>query len=276
METLWIAILGAVQGATEFLPVSSSGHLAAAQMFLKGFAHVESLSDQPLLLEILLHLATVLAVITVYRREVLGIMLSLGGALKALFAGRLLTHCAVDDDANLAVSIVIGTLPTGVVALLIKDRAVLIGSDPVGLGICFIACALVLMSTYWWKGKGRRLSWRAALIIGIFQGVAALPGISRSGTTIAVALALGVEREEAARFSFLLSVPAILGAAALEIDPQALAAGHRVGAYAVGALAAFAVGLGALMLLLRVVKKGRMWAFAPYVAAVGVATIVLL
>lgn len=276
MEVLWTAILGAVQGATEFLPVSSSGHLAVGQLLLDRAGGMARLPGQPLLLEILLHLATVLAVLVVYRREVWGILRSLWGAVAALFTGRLLSHCAVNDDANLAVSIVVGTVPTAAIAIGLEGSAVKIATDPVGLGVSFLACACILASTFWWKSRGRRLSWRAALLIGLFQGVAALPGISRSGTTIAVALALGIDREEAARFSFLLSVPAILGAAILEIDPGALAAGERVWAYGAGAAAAFAVGLGALLLLIRVVRRGKMWAFAPYVAAVGVASLALL
>ena len=104
--------------------------------------------------------------------------------------------------------------------------------------------------------------------------MAVLPGISRSGATIVAALAFGLKREEAARFSFLLSIPAILGAAVLELDVSAIAAGGHSWAFALGALTAFVVGFGALTLLIRLVRKGRLWLFAPYVAAVGVAMMV--
>jgi len=275
MEAAWTAILGAVQGATEFLPVSSSGHLALGQMLLEGAGAHGAAPAHPLLLEILLHVATLFAVIAIYRREVLGAIVGAGRAAAALFSGRLAALCASDEGANLAVAILVGTIPTAAVALLLEEPAVALGRNPVGLGACFLACACVLASTYWWRGGRRRLDWRAALVIGLFQGVAALPGLSRSGTTIAVALALGMEREEAARFSFLLSIPAIAGAAILEVDLAAMATGGMLGAYALGAVVAFATGLAALLLIIRAVRGGRLWLFAPYVAAVGVVSILL-
>jgi undecaprenyl-diphosphatase len=151
----------------------------------------------------------------------------------------------------------------------LSDVAEQISVAPGLLGISFLSCAALLFASRWWKGGDRPLTLNTALIIGFFQGIAVLPGLSRSGTTIAVALALGLKREEAATFSFLLSLPAILGAAALEIDVTMLLVDGPLAAYLLGAAFAFAVGLVALYSLVVLVKKGRLWVFAPYVALAG-------
>jgi undecaprenyl-diphosphatase len=273
METTWIALLGVVQGATEFLPVSSSGHLAAGQLLLAGKG-LEPGAAQPLTLEILLHLATFLAVVVFFRREVGA---ALGGAVRgarALLRGRLGSATETDEGVNLAAAVVVGSVPTAFLGLALKEPASTLGNDPTRLGLTFLGCAAALAASRWWAGGGRRLDWKAALVVGLVQGIAVLPGISRSGVTIAAGLALGLEREEAARFSFLLSLPAILGAAILELDPEALASDPRAFAYLLGGGAAFITGLAALALLIRIVKQGRFWLFAPYVAAVGLALII--
>jgi undecaprenyl-diphosphatase len=276
VDFLWITLLGAVQGATEFLPVSSSGHLAVGQLMLFGGAVDGGLADQPLLLEVLLHLATLLAVLLVYRRDALAAIRGAGRGLVALLRGRLGRVAGEDDGVNLALCIVVGLLPTAGIGFLLREPAVIISGSSLGLGLTFLACACLLIATRWWPGGTRRLDWKLALVIGVVQGLAVLPGISRSGVTIATALALGLDREEAARFSFLMSVPAILGAAALELDLDALTAGEHAVGFAAGAVAAFAVGLAALLLLIRLVRGGRLWMFAPYVAAMGVFSLFLL
>jgi undecaprenyl-diphosphatase len=276
VDFVWITLLGAVQGATEFLPVSSSGHLAVGQLMLFGGEVDGGLTDRPLLLEVLLHLATLLAVVLVYRRDVLLTIRGAGRGLLALFKGRLGRAAAEDEGINLALCLIAGLVPTAALGLLLREPAVLISGSPTGLGLTFLACACLLIATRWWPGGSRRLSWKLGLLIGVVQGLAVLPGISRSGVTIAAALALGLSREEAARFSFLLSVPAILGAAVLELEVDALTAGEHAPAFAAGAAAAFLVGLGALLLLIRLVRGGRLWMFAPYVTAVAVFSLFFL
>lgn len=276
MDFVWITLLGAVQGATEFLPVSSSGHLAVGQLMLFGGQADGGFAGRPLLLEVLLHLATLLAVVAVLRREVALAIRGVGRALLALFRGRLGRAAAVDDGVNLALSLAAGLVPTAVIGFLLREPAAVVSGSPLGLGLTFLACACLLVASRWWPGGTRRLDWRTGLLIGIVQGVAVLPGISRSGVTIATALALGLDRDEAVRFSFLLSVPAIVGAAALELDIEALTAGEHGLAFAAGALVAFAVGLGALLLLIRLVRSGRLWVFSPYVAAIAVFSLFFL
>jgi undecaprenyl-diphosphatase len=273
MDTGPMILLGAVQGATEFLPVSSSGHLAVGQLLLGRAAGAE---DSSLLFEVLVHVATLLAVIVVYRRDVLELIRGAGRGLAALFRGSI--RAAVRDDAgvNLALCVAAGTLPTGVIGLALRHPAEVLAVSPQGLGLAFLALAALLLGSRWWPGGTRRLDGKVALIIGVVQGVAVLPAISRSGVTIVTALALCLDRAEAARFSFLLAIPAILGAALLEIDPGAIATGGLALPLALASLAAFAVGLVALLVLLRLVRGGRLWLFAPYVAAVGIFALVWL
>ena len=274
METLWIVIMGAIQGATEFLPVSSSGHLAVSQLILA--EHGEQLSDRPFVLEIVLHLATLLAVIIFYRRHVAAAVVGAGRGIRALFQGRLGNVLADDDGATMAMAVVVGTVPTGIIGILVKGVAGHVSRSATGLGLTFLCCAGLLLASRWCAFKQRKLDWKVALIIGTIQGLAVLPGISRSGATIACALALGMDREAAARFSFLLSIPAIAGAALVELDLSRIDDGGHALAFALGGLVAFVIGLAALTLLVRVVKQGRLWLFAPYVAAVGILTLAAL
>jgi undecaprenyl-diphosphatase len=276
MDIIWTAVLGVIQGATEFLPVSSSGHLAAAQMYLANEARAVRLGNRPLTLEILLHVATFFAVVIFYRQAVFeglkGVFRGAGG----LARGRFSEMIKKDDSVNLATAVVAGTIPTGVLGLLLRRQAEMVSASPTSLGLAFLGTACMLLATLWWPGGKRRLSWRIALLIGAVQGIAVLPGISRSGVTIAAGLAVGLEREDAVRFSFLLSLPAIIGAAALELDMESLTSDHNLFAYLVGGAAAFVVGLFALYLLVRLVRGGRLWLFAPYVALMGTVSILFL
>jgi undecaprenyl-diphosphatase len=276
MDSAWTAAFGAVQGLTEFLPVSSSGHLAAAQLGARRLGLGAAMAEQPILLGVLLHAATLFAVLIYYRAAALAAVRGFGRGVAELSRGRLGAAIAADDGVRLAVAIGAGTLPTGVIGLLLERPTAGVAQSPLALGMCFVACALLLAATRWWPGGARALDWRVALAVGIVQGIAVLPGVSRSGATIAAGLALGLPREEAVRFSFLLSVPAIAGAALLELPGSALAGTGSIAALGAGCAAAFAVGLAALAILRRIVGGGRLWLFAPYVAAVGAALVILL
>lgn len=273
MEHLSMLILGAIQGAAEFLPISSSGHLALAKLLLKDDPDVAAFSAMPLALDILLHLATLAAVFIFFRKQIVAALVGGWRLLLAVFRGSAKSCLVEDDGANTALCVIVATLPTGILGVLIKDTAEWAGTSPSALGMIFLFCAGVLLLSRFKPGGDRRLNLQFALIIGLAQGVAVLPGLSRSGTTIAVALALGLVRKDAFHFSFLLSIPAILGAAVLEMDMDQFATGDHLTAYLVGVGAAFCVGLGSLYLISRVVDKGRLWWFAPYVAAVGAASL---
>lgn len=276
METLIVTVLGIVQGATEFLPVSSSGHLAVGQLLFAEFgAHVPQVAE-PLVLEIILHLATFLAVLLFFRRDVWAALRGAGAGLAGIFRGRFSRTVRQNEETRLAFAVLIATVPTGIIGILLRDAAVTVAGEPLGLGLALIGTACLLLASRWWLGGRRVLSLPIALVIGCVQGIAVLPGISRSGITIATGLALGLGREESARFSFLLSLPAILGAALVELDLNTLRSAPALAPYLCGGLAAFCVGLASLYLLVRLVKQGRFWLFAPYVGTVGILTIIFL
>lgn len=223
----------------------------------------------PLMLDILLHVATLAAVALFFRKRILDAIIGSWRLIKSVPTGAVKQQLAADDGANMAVCVALGTLPTGILGILLKDTTETIASTPWMLGSTFLFCAVLLFASKFWTGGTKRLSIGLALIIGLAQGIAVLPGISRSGTTIAVALALGLRREEAATFSFLLSLPAILGAALLEIDMDTLLLDGPISAYILGAASAFLIGLAALYSLVALVKKGRLWLFSPYLIFVG-------
>lgn len=256
----WLAeiFLGVLQGLTEFLPVSSSGHLVAVESLL-GLHGPESMTT-----EIMLHFATVLAVIVVFRRD-----------LRSLATG--LWHAG--EERRLLWRIALAIVPAGIVGLLSRDFvAALPGNAPWLLPVCWLVMAGVLMSLRWCRGEASSqpsIGWGAALWIGAFQVLALLPGISRSGITIAAALWIGCHREESARFSFLIAVPLIIAAAALEVfhglqDGFDGAAGN-LPRHLAGGVAAFFTGWLALVLLLRMLRSGKLHLWSAYLVGVAVA-----
>jgi undecaprenyl-diphosphatase len=242
-----MALLAIVQGLTEFLPVSSSGHLVVANALLR----------EPLLdlveVSIFLHLGTLLSILVFYRRRVLRLL----GA-----------------DRRVAPLLVVGTLPAVVVGLALKGFAPGALDSPLLAGLMFlVTAALLIVAVPPTPGHidYTALTWPRALLIGIAQAVAILPGISRSGATIAIGLMLGLRRDSAAAFSFLLAIPAISGAVVLEsweirhssvtTPPWLLAGGTAI---------AFLVGLAALYALTRLVSRGRLHWFAWWLVPLGV------
>ncbi|MCB9664555.1 MAG: undecaprenyl-diphosphate phosphatase [Alphaproteobacteria bacterium] len=261
----WIvaAVLGVVQGVTEFLPVSSSGHLVVAQQLVPP-------EGDDVLFDLVLHVGTLLPALWFYRADV-GRMLrdAVGGE------GPWLQRPGV----RLALLVAVATVPTAIVGLTLKDVFEALFHTPAAVAVAFAATGLLL-----WRTRGLEdgvieladVPWRTALLVGLAQGIAITPGISRSGATIATALLLGLRRELAVKLSFLMSVPAILGAVVLklrEVDGAGLAAGPM----AVGFLAAMITGYGALVLLVRLVRLGRFSSFAWYLwaAALGTGLLVL-
>ncbi|MDR2613562.1 MAG: undecaprenyl-diphosphate phosphatase [Deltaproteobacteria bacterium] len=254
------AVLGLVQGLCEFLPVSSSGHLALAQA-LYGFAEPEVFFD------LVLHLGTLAAVCLFYRREVLGLVTELRWLSRPAEIRR---AWRIRPVFRLGVMIVIGSVPTAVMGLLFEDFLTSLFASLLAVGLGFLASALVLSLSRLFR-KARYKSelefpaW-AALVIGLSQGIAIAPGISRSGMTICVALILGLEGSLAARYSFLLSIPAILGGLVLKF-PEAEASGIPPKAALLGFAVAAVSGLLALKLLTYVVRRERFHFFAPWCLA---------
>lgn len=262
------ALLGAVQGATEFLPVSSSGHLALAQRMFG--IDAESAGHR---FSIAVHAGTLLAVLWIYRRELAGLVRA---ALRPM---------QKSDDRDWIVAIVVATLPLGIVLVPQVEGAVLaVEEQPrlVGLALWFTALVLFLGFRRAEPPSGRppdprAPSLRTAIGIGLAQLVAVLPGVSRSGSTISAGLALGLDRERAARFSFLISVPAILGAVVLEVAKLSAMPTGAVDPlpYAVGFATALVVGFVCLRWLLIIIRGGRITGFVIYLAVVGAIAVVI-
>jgi undecaprenyl-diphosphatase len=271
MVAWWEAVLlGVVQGATEYLPVSSSGHLVIAQWLV-------GLREPVLFFDVALHVATLLAVVVYYRRDLAVLARDLVGGGRELAGGRGWT--AVQEERpgfRLAWLIAVGTLPTAVLGLAFEDTFEALFGSVQAVGAMLLVTAGVLALTRWARPPSRDLQQMGivdALLVGTAQGLAITPGISRSGATIAVALLLGVERETAARYSFLLAVPSILGALLLELakgDPGQVAEGPL----AAGFVAAAVTGYACLAALVWLVKRGRLAWFTPYCLAVGLAALV--
>lgn len=246
-------ILGIVQGLTEFLPVSSSGHLVIFQNLFDN-------KSEGTLLEVLLHLGTFAATIVVFRKKI-----------GELLFGLIRKEQGPTREVGL---ILLACIPTGLIGILAQDQLSALFASPKAVSIAMLFTAALLWSTRYIPSdkKTSPLNWKKALAIGTIQGVAIIPGISRSGSTICSSLHMGVDRERAGEFSFLISLPAIAGAVLL--DAVKVFKGGSTGLVldwsvwaAVGL--SFVVGYLALVWLLKFVRQGRMYLFAPYVLLVA-------
>lgn len=254
-------VLGAVQGLTEFLPISSDGHLAIAAMLFGD-------TEMSLAMVVLLHLGTLLATFIVLRDDVRALLVALASPSKLR---------GTEEGAALR-TILITSVPTAVVGLALHDVVEPLARSEAVVGGCLLLSALAVASTRWSAPKTRITSLdlpvSSCVWIGIAQGLAVLPGLSRSGSSIAVAMLLGLTGPTAFRLSFLLSLPAIMGAALLELrHPEVW---QSLGAPALaGTAVAFVVGLAALTGLRHIVARGRFWAFAIYLVPLGVVLIAM-
>ena len=258
--TLYAAILlGFIQGLTEFLPISSSGHLAVAQHFIPGFG-------QPgLLFDIVLHLGTLVAVLTYFRREV-------GLILWAMAPGKGSTTWR-----RLGVLLVIGTIPAVLTGLLFGSLIERSFNELWVVGVGLTATGALLLSSARLTLNGRGLAdvrTKDALAVGLFQSAALLPGVSRSGSTIVGGLARGLSHDSAARFSFLLSIPAILGAAVYNLPHVSLLEADAVTSYLAGFATAFLVGYICIGVVLRLLAIRRFHLFGYYCLTAGGAVLV--
>ena len=255
MDILHAALLGLIQGLTEFLPVSSSGHLAIAQHFLPGF-------EQPgLLFDVLLHFATTMAVVIYFRKDIWKL-------LSCFFR----KDAYAVDDRHVFRMILLGSIPTAIIGLSGKDFFAGLFENLLVIGCMLLVTGTLLIVAENARRGGRGLSQikaSDALVVGIVQGLAIIPGISRSGSTIATLLLRGIDGEAAARFSFLLALPAIGGAMLLSLKDLQHVTNSDLPAYALGALLAFASGLFAIRWLMNVVRNKRLVGFAIYCLLVG-------
>lgn len=262
----WEALLlGLLQGLTEYLPVSSSGHLTILQNMLD----LQIPDAANLEFDIIVHVATVLSTIVILWKEIEG-----------LFKGTFFT-CKWNEEKTYAAKILLSMIPVMIVGLFFKDKveAVFVSGLTV-VGICLLITSILLAFSYFAKPRQKeKITFWDAFVIGIGQAVAVLPGLSRSGTTIATGLLLGDKKEHLAQFSFLMVIIPILGEAFLNIldffeDPSLIRNGLGITAVIIGFLAAFLSGCFACKFMINIVKRGKLIWFSLYCAIVGIVTLI--
>ena len=260
-------ILGLVQGLAEFLPISSSGHLALLQ---QAFGIHE---DKVLLFAVLLHVGTLISVFIVYWKDIWELIVELCLTIRDLCTGKGL-RLAERPIRKLGVMIIVATIPTAIIGLVFSDffDSLYNSVIPIGVGLIITGFLLIFAEK---KGEGNRgiqqMNFRNAIFIGLVQGVAICPGISRSGSTLFGSLICNLDRKFAVKFVFLISIPSILGSAVLEA-PVALEAGvtaAEVGPVLVGMLVAAVSGLVAIKTMIKIVSDKKLSYFSYYVWALG-------
>ena len=262
MNSLEALVLGLLQGLTEYLPVSSSGHLTIGSTIF-GMTGEESLS-----FTILVHVATVLSTLVILWKEIVWL-------LKGLFQFRW------NNETKYVVNILISMIPVGIVGLFFKDTVEeIFGSGLLIVGIMLLVTASLLAFAYYAKPRQKEtISKKDAFIIGLAQACAVMPGLSRSGSTIATGLILGNKKENLAQFSFLMVIPPILGEALLETlklmsGTEVASSDIPTSSLVIGFFAAFISGCIACKWMINIVKKGKLGYFAIYCAIVGAITVV--
>ena len=238
MDYLQAIVLGVVQGITEWLPISSSGHLV---VFQKLFG-----INPPVFFDILLHVGSLLAVLIYFRKDILAI-----------------------TRKNFAY-IIVATGVTGAIALIIKEPIKALFSNTSLVGVAFIATGLLLLATKFFKGR-EDLQIKHPILLGIAQAAAILPGISRSGATISAGIISGADKEKIAKFSFLMSIPAIIGATIIEWEIGAVDLLPTI----LGISAAFVSGYLSIDLLMKLIRKNGFWKFSIYLFLIGAITLLL-
>ena len=260
MEWFEALILGLIQGLTEYLPVSSSGHLAIGS-HLFGLEGAENLA-----FTVLVHVATVMSTLVILWSEIDWIV-------RGLF------KCELNAETKYALNIVVSMVPIGIVGVFFKDKVEeIFGSGLLVVGCMLLVTAVLLTFSYYAKPRQKEhIGWLDALIIGLAQACAVMPGLSRSGSTIATGLLLGNKKENLAQFSFLMVIPPILGEALLDVM-KAVKGEDTFGGIdtlplVVGFVAAFLSGCVACRWMIDIVKKGKLVYFGIYCAIAGTATV---
>ncbi|MBZ9627242.1 undecaprenyl-diphosphate phosphatase [Psychroflexus sp. CAK1W] len=259
MDVWDVSILGIIQGLTEFLPVSSSGHLELGKAILGD----DSLPKESLLLTVILHFATALSTVVIFRKDIFEI-------LKGLFSFKW------NEETKFSLKIVISMVPAALVGYFFEsEMEMLFGENLLLVGFMLIITALLLWLTDKARATQKNVSYSNSLVIGVAQAIAIMPGISRSGATIASSVLLGNDKSKAARFSFLMVVPLILGKITKDITGGEISLEDaNMLTYSLGFATAFISGLFACTWMISIVKKSKLRYFAIYCFVVGVGAII--
>ena len=264
MDTFETTLLGAVQGLTEFLPVSSSGHLALARIFL-------GVNEPSLSYDLVLHISTTLATLIYFSRDLCTLCCEWGYALFNRNARKW-------NGWRVGCGVIIGSFFTAPIGLLLKDTVENLSQNSLAVSIGLLMTSFLLISSKFIKERESCISASNAAIVGIVQGLAVFPGVSRSGSTIWAGLFLGLKKEEAFRFSFLLSIPAILGATLLQAKDVGGAAAFHASlpeGWLIGATLSFVFGYASLVMLKKLVTSSQWWLFGVYTFLLGSATLTM-
>lgn len=264
----WIdaVILAIVQGLTEFLPVSSSGHLVLGEALLGAEAFGNSIA-----FELVVHLGTFLAVLAVFWKDIVHLV--------SVFFPRLIkprvwgAEYSNNSDFKLTVLMLLAMLPAGIIGLLLRDHISELFSQPFMVSIALLLTGSMLLATRFFKKSTNPIGVTQAILIGFAQALALIPGISRSGSTISMGLALGIKQEEVARFSFIMVLPLIVAATVLEfIDliQVGISQGEMISLF-LGLIVSFIVGYLSLKWLLSLLRQGRFHYFAWYCYSIAIA-----
>ena len=253
MDILHAIILGIVQGLTEFLPVSSSGHLEIVKALLNN----KNIGEQSMLMTVVLHGATALSTIYIFRNDIIII-------IKGLYSG-------IKEQVNFSIKIILSMIPAAFVGLFWEDEIeALFGGDLILVGAMLIVTALLLFFADKAKITDKKISFLNAIIIGVSQAIAILPGISRSGATISTSVLLGIDKEKSARFSFLMVVPLILGKISKDIFSGDISFSSSESLPLLfGFISAFIIGIIACKWMIKIVKNSQLSYFAIYCALIG-------
>lgn len=272
MSYIEAIILGLVQGLGEFLPISSSGHLA----LLQNFFGIEG--EQILFFAVMLHLGTLISVFICYWKDICELVGELFVTIKDLCTGRGL-KLQERPVRKLGVMIIVATIPTAVIGLLFNDLFESFYGSFVAIGIGFLFTGVIMFLAERMGSSQKEIGemgFGTAILVGIMQGIAICPGVSRSGSTLVGGLSTGLKREFAVRFAFLISIPSILGSVVLEV-PDAVAQGIDPGLFgpiAAGMVVAAISGYAAIKGMIKLVSKGKLSYFSYYVWALGAFTVI--
>src|SRR5690554_3097665 len=259
MNYLDAAILGIIQGFTEFLPVSSSGHLELGKAILGD----QSIPKESLLFTVVVHFATALSTVVVFRKDIFEII-------------RGLLQFKWNEEFQFSLKVVLSMIPAAIIGVAFSDKLeALFDGKILFVGVMLLVTAVLLLLADKAKNTVKEVSYKNAFVIGVAQAIAILPGISRSGATIATSVLLGVDRGKAARFSFLMVVPLILGKMAKDVMSGDISTeATNFGALSVGFIAAFICGLITCTWMISLVKRSKLRYFSIYCVIVGIIAIV--